>query len=69
MRRVDTVASYIAYSDYQTTLITLSKNNKKIQFLKVEDAKNNISKIKGNPLTNEGIVCAGGYSKEGGCLL
>jgi hypothetical protein len=69
VRKVDTVSSFITHTDYQTTLVSLSKNFKKIKFLKMDELKNDISKIKGSPLTNEGLVCAGGYSKEDGCLL
>jgi hypothetical protein len=42
---------------------------RKFSLVRVGKGKLNIGKILDSPLTNEGLVCAGGYGQEEGCLI
>ena len=49
-------------------LVVLNQNCRLIQFLRLDSPSIKLSKNTENPLTNEGLVCAGGYGTESGCL-
>jgi hypothetical protein len=61
------VSACISHTHYQSTLASLSLDMRKIQIFSLVSKTANIIKRSNNPLTNEGIVCAGGYGKEEGC--
>lgn len=68
IKKVNSGVGALSYTQYQSIMVFLSQNYKLIQFLKFDYPSSVIQKNSGNPLTNEGLVCAGGYSTEGGCF-
>lgn len=58
------VSASISHTHYQSTLASLSLDMKKIQIFSLMSKTGNVIKRSSNPLTNEGLVCAGGYSKQ-----
>jgi hypothetical protein len=66
-KRIETEAAWLAHTQYQSVLVLVERNLKSVQFLRLNCEKQGVRKVTGSPLTNEGLVCAGGYSNEEGC--
>lgn len=67
VKKVDSWVASLAHTQYQSVLVVLSQNYRDIQFLRLDGFAGRVQKVGGNPLTNEGLVCAGGYSAQDGC--
>ena len=57
-------------AEYQSVLVLLTKKYRKITINKLSSSalKYNILQSAYSPLTNEGLVCSGGYGNVEGCL-
>lgn len=51
-RRVEEGAAWLSESHYQTELLMLSEDVKKVRFLRVGEGKGRLGKLNGSPLTN-----------------
>ena len=69
VKKVNSSVGCLAHSEYQSLLVTLNENFRVIEFLKLGKSTSNLQKVSTSPLTNEGLVCAGGYSTEQGCFV
>lgn len=59
-----------AQAEYQSVLVFIANKLKKITMARFAKDLEELTKTRDkSPLTNEGLVCAGGYSNAQGCFL
>ena len=58
-----------AVAEYQTVLVLATNKLRTITIGKVAKDLEELVKTERNPLTNQGLVCAGGFSNTEGCLV